>query len=114
MPEDKKEGRREETKLKPAKASSFEILFHKKPAALLTLLLQDKLWYPSALARESGQSYVYATKIVNQFEKDGLIVCTPKGKRRIVKLTEKGDKIARTINEISTILSSQTNQKIEK
>lgn len=116
---DEKEERREERKeqkeqkqeaekapAKPEKRekTAFEIIFHPKPAKLLTLLLQERIWYPSDLAKESGQSYVYASKLIKQFEQKGVVVLSLKGKRSFVKLTEKGEKIAKGLSEIENTL----------
>jgi len=76
-----------------------EVLFHVKPAKLLVLLLQDKQWHISGLARETEQSYVYATKTVQFFEKAGLVTNSTKEKRRVIVLTERGEKIAKALNE---------------
>ena len=78
----------------------YSILFKRKPLKLLLLLLQDKSWYPSLIARESGQSYVNATKILSALEKMELIVYESTKKKRIIKLTEKGAKLAKSIDEI--------------
>jgi len=80
-----------------------EIILHPKPSRLLILLLQDKQWHTAALARESGQSYVYATELVKSFEKAGLISVSSPGRRKLVKLTEKGEKIAHSIDDILTL-----------
>lgn len=90
---------KEEEKEKP-KRSSTEVILHKKPAKLITLLLQDKPWQTASLARESGQSYVYATNLIKTFESTGLISISLSGRRRMIKLTEKGERLAHLIDEI--------------
>jgi predicted transcriptional regulator len=85
----------------------FEIILHPKPSKLLTLLLQDKQWHTAALARESGQSYVYATELIKSFEKAGLISVSSPGRRKLVKLTEKGEKIAHSIDDILKLSSEE-------
>jgi predicted transcriptional regulator len=97
--------KQEEPTLKPERAKEkqrllSEIILHPKPSNLLVLLLQDKQWHTAALARESGQSYVYATELIKSFEKAGLISVSSPGRRKIVKLTEKGEKIAHSIDDI--------------
>jgi predicted transcriptional regulator len=77
-----------------------EIILHPKPSKLLTLLLQDKQWHIAALARESGQSYIYATELIKSFEKAGLVLISSPGRRKIVKLTERGENIAHLIDDI--------------
>jgi len=85
----------------------FEIILHPKPSKLLTLLLQDKQWYTAALARESGQSYVYATELIKSFEKAGIVSVSSPGRRKLMKLTEKGEKIAHSITDILKLSSEE-------
>ena len=91
---------KKEEKAKKKEKLLTDLLFHMKPTKILLLLLQDKQWHASSLARETVQSYVYATKTIHLFEKAGLVVSSPKGKKRIIKLTEKGEKIAKALNEV--------------
>ncbi len=90
-----------------------ETLLHIKPARLITLLLQEKQWNTAALARESGQSYVYATELIKVFEQGGLVSVTTAGKRRVIKLTEKGEKTARLVFELLQ-LPTDEQQKVQK
>ena len=104
--------KQEESVLKPEKPKDkqrpvSEIILHPKPSNLLTLLLQDKQWHTAALARESSQSYVYATELIKSFEKAGLISVSSPGRRKIVKLTEKGEKIAHSIDDILKLSSEE-------
>jgi len=104
--------KQEETPLKQEKPKErqrllFEVILHPKPSKLLTLLLQDKRWHTAALARESGQSYVYATELIKYFEKTGLVSVSSLGRRKIVKLTEKGEKIAHFIDDIIQLSSEE-------
>ena len=77
----------------------FGLIF-RKPAKILLLLTEDKVWYLSNLARESDQSYAYVASVVKFLEDKKIVSCGRKGKKRIVKLTEKGAKIAHAFNEI--------------
>jgi predicted transcriptional regulator len=119
MPEELKDKKREEKKeekveekaateaIPEAKKRGLDqILLREKPSKLLTLLLQDKQWHISALARDSNQSYIYATTLIKQFETAGLVSLNSNGKKRIVKLTEKGEKIARTIQDLATLTAA--------
>jgi predicted transcriptional regulator len=92
---------RTEKDLKDTRISS---LFKRKPLKVLLLLLQDKQWYPSLLARESGQSYVNTTKILASLESMDIVSSELTSKKRIINLTEKGEKIARALEEITKIL----------
>jgi len=85
---------------KPKGRPVSEVILHPKPSNLLLLLLQDKQWHTAALARDSGQSYVYATELIKIFEKSGVISVSSSGRRRVVKLTEKGEHLAHSIEDI--------------
>ncbi len=74
-------------------------LKEKQVAALTVLRDQNALWHLSKIARQSGTTYVYITKLMTILEKKGLVTLETKGKRRIVKLTEKGLKLAAMLDE---------------
>jgi len=78
----------------------LKLIFKEKPSKILLLLLDGGEWNISKLARESKQSYVYAFETINKFEKEGIIYSKFNGKKREIKLTENGEKIARLINEL--------------
>ena len=109
--EEKKEGIIEEKNEEQApkieapekRKSITDVFLRGKPSKLLILLLQDKQWHISALARESNQSYIYATTLIKLFEASGMISINSNGKKRIVKLTEKGEKIARAVQELISL-----------
>lgn len=93
-------------KTEPRKRSPIEILLREKPSKLFLLLLQDKQWRISMLARESNQSYVYATELIKQFEEAGLITVNTDGKRKEPRLTEKGEKLAKIIQELISLTTA--------
>jgi len=110
---EEKQEKKEETSKKEEKTPSPEkdpkdkkisSLFKHKPLKILLLLLQDKQWYSSLLARESGQSYVHATKIIASLGDMDMVSSEFSGKKRVIKLTEKGEKIARALEEITKTL----------
>ena len=86
----------------------MSVLFHEKTMKLLLLLLEPKQWYISSLAKSSDQSYVNAVNVISILEKDGIVECFRRGKKRVVKLTEKGEKVARLISELNGIISPTT------
>lgn len=96
----KEEEKKKEEKPEDAKDLKIGSLFKRKPLKLLLLLLQEKNWYPSLLARESGQSYVHTIKILGSLEDIGLITSEFNGKKKSVKLTEKGEKAAKSLDDI--------------
>lgn len=93
-----------EKKPEKKKRRLSDILFHKKPAAILLFLLQKKESYPAVLARESKQSYVYASALIERFETEGLVSCTKEGKNLVIRLTEKGEAVAQALNGVMGLL----------
>jgi predicted transcriptional regulator len=67
---------------------------------MLALRETENIWHLSKLAKNTDTTYVYVTKLMTTLQKDGLVSIEPRGKKRIVKLTEKGTKIANIINEL--------------
>ena len=62
-----------------------------KPCLLLVLLKTvPQSWYVSSLARASGMTYVYATRLLSLLAQEGLVSFEPKGRVKTVRLTEKG------------------------
>ncbi|MEM2174531.1 MAG: hypothetical protein QXI58_02770 [Candidatus Micrarchaeia archaeon] len=100
--EEKKE--KEEKKEEKETEKDIKLLIFKKPAKILVSLLQDKKWCISDLSKESNQTYVYTTKVIKLFEKSGLVTIEKEKKKKIVKLTLKGEKIAKSILEIQELV----------
>lgn len=79
-------------------------LKEKQVAAITLLKAHDTSWHLSKIARDSGSTYVYITKLMSILEKKGLVALETKGKKRIVTLTEKGLKLANLLDEARTQL----------
>ena len=77
----------------------------KQVAALIVLKDQNSAWHLSKIARQSSTTYVYITKLMSILEKKGLVTLETKGKRRIVKLTEKGLKLVNLLEEAKAQLA---------
>jgi len=76
-----------------------------KPCRMLLVLKdsQDSK-YITELAKESGATYVHTTKMIRELEKDGIVTTKVNGKKRMVKLTEKGTKIASALADVMNSL----------
>ena len=57
-------------------------------------------WHLSKLAKSSGTTYVYVTRLMHSLQEGGLVSIEAKGKKRLVKLTEKGMRVANAIEEL--------------
>ncbi|MFH1785581.1 MAG: winged helix-turn-helix domain-containing protein [Candidatus Micrarchaeota archaeon] len=78
----------------------FAIFARPKPCRILLSLKDSEVsWHLSKLAKSTDTTYVYVTKLITKLQKGGLVTIDQKGKKRIVKLTESGMKLANTIEE---------------
>ena len=83
----------------------FSIFARPKPCKILILLRDEKTpWHLSKLATQSSSTYVYATKLLTNLEKLGIVSLESKGKKRLVRLTEKGSEIAKLLEDLASKL----------
>ncbi len=78
----------------------MDFLFRKEPAKVLLFLKGRGSAYLSEIARETGTTYVYVTNYISVLEEKGLVSVEPEGKKKMVKLKEKGMDIAAHVEEI--------------
>lgn len=80
----------------------FSSFARPKPCKIMTTLRDlETPWHLSKLAKASDTTYVYVTKLVSRMQKEGLVTIEAKGKKRLVRLTEKGMKVATAITELA-------------
>jgi predicted transcriptional regulator len=84
------------------------ILKGKQSGILLALRDASQAWYVSSLAKAAGTTYVHACNFINVCEDLGIVNCEKHGKLKVVKLTEKGAKMAEMIFGITTLISSMS------
>jgi predicted transcriptional regulator len=83
----------------------FTVFARPKPCRIMSILRDSETaWHLSKLAKSSDTTYVYVTKLVGKLQQNGLVMVEAKGKKRIVKLTEKGMHVAKTIEEMKNSL----------
>jgi len=91
------------------------LVLRKKPAVLLTNLRNSsQSWYISSLARAAGITYVYAAHMLSSFEKAGLVSFEAKGRVKVVRLTEKGGRLAAALDEAVRILGEGGAKPVEE
>lgn len=79
----------------------FKVFARPKPCRIMTILRDsESSWHLSRLAKNSDTTYVYVTKLVTKLAEAGYVTVEAKGKRRVVKLTEKGMRVAKAIDEL--------------
>ena len=83
----------------------FNVFFREKPAMMLvTLLNSSNEHYASSLAKVVDCTYSHIVKILNEMQKAGLVQFKKQGRLKVLKLTEKGVKVAQSIDDIRTAL----------
>jgi len=76
------------------------VFLRPKPCKVIVLLRDSNSKYISELAKESGATYVHTTKLLRKLERENIVSIEQNGKKRMVKLTDKGNKIANALNEV--------------
>lgn len=85
----------------------LRIFARPKPCRImLTLRDSESSWHLSKLAKSTDTTYVYVTKLMTTLQKNGVVLIEAKGKKRVVRLTEKGMKISNAIDELKNQLEN--------
>jgi len=88
------------------------ILLKQKQARILIALKDTSQdWYISSLARASGTTYVHTCNFIAACDSVGITTNEKHGKLKIIKLTEKGIKLADMLSSINSMVSIQEQQK---
>lgn len=78
-----------------------ELLLKIKPCKILVCLREiGTNWNLTKVAKNTGTTFVYTTKVIERLEQRGYVISERKGKNREIKLSEKGAKIAANLEEI--------------
>ncbi len=87
----------------------FSFFMREKPCALLLALKNtETIWHLSKLAKSTSTTYVFVTHAISELEKQGLVKTEIKGKKRIVKLSERGTIIAAQLEELKNKLEQKS------
>ncbi len=79
----------------------FSLFVREKPyAILMALKIPDTNWHLSKLAKNTNTTYVFVTHFITKLEKAGIVKTEVVGKKRVVRLTEKGMGIAAHIESL--------------
>jgi predicted transcriptional regulator len=82
------------------------IILKQKQARIIAALRDtSQNWYISALAKASGTTYVHACNFLTICEQLGITTSEKHGKIKVVKLTEKGLRLADSINNINLLIT---------
>lgn len=78
-----------------------ELLLKIKPCKILICLREiGTNWNLTKIAKDTGTTFVYTSKVIEKLEQIGYVVSERKGKNREIKLSERGAKIATNLEEI--------------
>jgi len=92
------------------KAEKLEVipeLIFKPKQLLIILALKDSTqgWYISTLAKAANATYVHTCNFLKECEKRGITTSEKHGKIKMVKLTERGIKIADMLNSAYSMIN---------
>jgi predicted transcriptional regulator len=83
----------------------FDVFIREKPAMMLTHLLNSNSEvYASTLAKAVDCTYSHVVKILQETEDAGLVTFEKTGRLKILRLTKKGEEIAKHIDAINNSL----------
>ena len=83
----------------------FDVFIREKPAMMLVHLLNSNAEvYASTLAKAVDCTYSHVVKILQEMEDAGLVSFEKTGRLKILKLTKKGEEIAKHIDAINNAL----------
>ncbi len=81
------------------------LFLREKPIALLLCLLNNnKIQYPSLLAKESKCTYSHTVHLLQKMEKANLINFQKKGRLKLVGLTNKGEAVSELFKQLHKTL----------
>ena len=91
-------------------AERVNILLKTKQARILLILRNStQEWYVSSIAKASETTYVHACNFINVCNKLGITTSDKHGKRKVIRLTDKGAKIAEMLDAINLLLITERN-----
>jgi predicted transcriptional regulator len=78
--------------------------FVRRPMALIMITLLDSPSYKSQLMRKTKLSYSHINRIVDMLNDMGLVEIENHSKTNIIRLTDEGEKVAKELRKIISIL----------
>ncbi len=84
----------------------FNVFFRNQPAMILVALRKNdnRCKYGNVIAKEVDCTYAHTVKILQEMEKARLVDFEKKGRIKLVTLTDKGHKVAASVETIRNIL----------
>jgi len=72
--------------------------------AIIALGRKEQAWYASSLAKEIDCTFPHIIKLLSKFKELGLVSFKPEGRKKLVFLTPKGQKISADFGRLSDSL----------
>lgn len=86
----------------------IKLLFKEKAVEILMTIFYENASgnkvYIQSVASKVNSPHSYVWLLVNKFEEAGLVTCEMDGRTRIIRLTDKGRKVAECIKDIANEL----------
>ena len=83
----------------------FDVFIREKPALMLiTLLNSTNEVYASTLAKSVDCTYSHVVKILQEMEDAGLVTFEKTGRLKYLKLTKKGEDVAKHLDAVNNLL----------
>lgn len=80
-------------------------MFREKPSMMLVVLYNtDKDLYASALAKKVDCTYSHVVKVLQDMERSDLLSFKKRGRLKIISLTSRGKKVAKSIDDVRRVL----------
>ena len=76
-----------------------KLFLHVKPVRMLTVL-QDGPKYATIISKETDCTYSHTVKLLDMFRDFGLVDFEKKGRIKIIKLTDTGEDLARSVSSV--------------
>jgi len=90
------------------------ILKQKQASILLALRDTSQNWYISSIAKATNTTYVHACNFLAVCERLGITSSEKHGKLKLIKLTEKGIRLADMVININTIIIQEQQKQPEQ
>lgn len=81
--------------------NEYENIFLKeKPCKILIEVNNPQTGnYPSEIAKATGCTYSHTVRLIQRMEEKNLLTSKKKGRRKMLELTEKGKKVAKSLSD---------------
>ncbi|MFB6115453.1 MAG: winged helix DNA-binding protein [Candidatus Nanohalobium sp.] len=80
--------------------STKDVVLNEKPADTIVLLNEKGPSYPKKLSDETETTYSHMVRMLKDLKEEDLVTSEKKGRRKVYKLTGKGEKLGEQLSEL--------------